>query len=503
MIFVPRLAFFGPLLALVSAPLAAQCPNESFRILSTSTTTEWFGDEIAINGAGDVFLAAAPLDTPAGGFSGSVYVRQFDGTAWADFNFFPATIQPDDGFGKRIALDAAGDTALVSDEHFVGQFVGDVYVFQFDGTAWLEQQKLPNPGLDFYGSGLAINDAGDVAFIGSAGPNKGGEGGEAFLFRFDGTSWSQDHQFQNPGPQGSSFGNWAFLDGAGDTAVINGWVFEFDGTGWAQTSQIPGGYVTDLDGSGTRVIASGRIYHFDGSLWIEEALLPEGYGGTLNAFGDVALVLDYDGTAGVGRVHRYERDGSTWSLTDMLLPEHPTDRAFGRRLALNDSGSVMAISANRVGPGKWPVYIQSCSSPNAFCEGANCPCGNDAFAQGCDNGAESGGVLLREHSFLPDLSGSGSVVLVASGFLSGGSPAALAVRSTSISPPTVFGDGLLCLGSPVRRLRGGLAQAGALSLAIQHGAGMGTFHYQLWYRSTEGHCPPGQFNLSNGISLTW
>ena len=38
-----------------------------------------------------------------------------------------------------------------------------------------------------------------------------------------------------------------------------------------------------------------------------------------------------------------------------------------------------------------------------------------------------------------------------------------------------------------------------------HGAGAGTFHYQIWFRNQPiGFCDPvAAFNLSNGLTLTW
>ena len=72
-----------------------------------------------------------------------------------------------------------------------------------------------------------------------------------------------------------------------------------------------------------------------------------------------------------------------------------------------------------------------------------------------------------------------------------------------VSSGTAFGDGLLCLGGTVVRLGATLASGGIGSVLVNHGAGAGTFHYQLWYRNNPPFCTPSQFNLTNGIAILW
>jgi hypothetical protein len=85
-------------------------------------------------------------------------------------------------------------------------------------------------------------------------------------------------------------------------------------------------------------------------------------------------------------------------------------------------------------------------------------------------------------------------------------PTSILIRSpAAATPPVVLGDGLRCIAA------GGLVRLGAVSAgggtsqhAIGHGAGAGTFRYQLWFRSTpSSFCTPAAFNLSNGLEVTW
>ena len=54
-----------------------------------------------------------------------------------------------------------------------------------------------------------------------------------------------------------------------------------------------------------------------------------------------------------------------------------------------------------------------------------------------------------------------------------------------------------------------VASGGTSTHLISHGAGPGTFHYQIWFRNTPiSFCVTsgpfsGAFNLSNGQSMVW
>jgi hypothetical protein len=49
----------------------------------------------------------------------------------------------------------------------------------------------------------------------------------------------------------------------------------------------------------------------------------------------------------------------------------------------------------------------------------------------------------------------------------------------------------------------GMTSGGAIDLAIAHGAGPGTFHYQLWYRNMPAFCTSDQFNTSNALTVVY
>ena len=88
-----------------------------------------------------------------------------------------------DQFGRAVSLD--GDTAVVGawswSEYSGGPSIGRAFVFQFDGSTWVEQQPLlpePNPWTNFFGWSVAID--GETAVIGADGEDQ--QAGAAYVF---------------------------------------------------------------------------------------------------------------------------------------------------------------------------------------------------------------------------------------------------------------------------------------------------------------------------------
>jgi hypothetical protein len=165
---------------------------------------------------------------------------------------------------------------------------------------------------------------------------------------------------------------------------------------------------------------------------------------------------------------------------------------------------------SRVDLGALPYDPTRAPGTQGFCFGnaAECPCGNGGSGDGgCDLPQATGGVVLSIEHFAPNGAGGGTAAIVGSGYPPAASPAVTLLRGPNAQvPPVVFGDGLRCIAA------GGLVRIGAVlggggsSLhTISHGAGSGTFRYQLWTRSTPStFCDANAaFNLSNGLEIAW
>ena len=147
----------------------------------------------------------------------------------------------------------------------------------------------------------------------------------------------------------------------------------------------------------------------------------------------------------------------------------------------------------------------------SFCDASDnalvsCPCANPGNADsGCDIQQATGGVVLEV--IAQESGAQNRVTLTGSGYPASSMPSSIVIRGTTLEAnPVVFGDGLRCVGIPLVRLAGTFAFLGQATHTFGHGtmAGVGDFHYQLWFRNTPAmYCTPDAFNLSNGRTLTW
>jgi hypothetical protein len=152
------------------------------------------------------------------------------------------------------------------------------------------------------------------------------------------------------------------------------------------------------------------------------------------------------------------------------------------------------------------------SASTVFCHGDGsgtpCPCANNGNSgEGCANGTGSGGKLRS--------TGSASIAaadLVLTGEqLIAGQPGLYfqgnnAINSGNGNP---FGDGLRCAGGGVIRLQVRFADGSgnsqtSVDIASKGGATAGdTKRFQIWYRDPNTSACGAQFNLSNGLELTF
>ncbi len=99
-----------------------------------------------------------------------------------------------------ISVSVSGDTAVVGAlrSDCTNEFNNDcgaAYIYRFNGTSWVEEAKLtnPGPGMDDH-FGVSVSVSGDTIVVGSDQDNciAGNNCGAAFVYRFNGTSWVRE-----------------------------------------------------------------------------------------------------------------------------------------------------------------------------------------------------------------------------------------------------------------------------------------------------------------------
>jgi hypothetical protein len=182
-----------------------------------------------------------------------------------------------DGFGFSVALDLDARTALIGSpgDDDNGSVSGSANVFHFDGSNWVQEQKLlASDGAFQAFFGHSVSLSGDAALIGARGVADGH--GAAYVFRFDPVlaNWAPEQKLvAADSPTSEQLGFAVAL--VGDTALV-GAPFS-----WAQAPEHGAAYV----------------FRFDGRLWVEhQLLLPDPnpwtsfFGYSLAMSGDQALI---------------------------------------------------------------------------------------------------------------------------------------------------------------------------------------------------------------------
>jgi hypothetical protein len=155
-----------------------------------------FGNALAING--NTLFVGAPMHDSFGANAGAVYVFTFDGVSWVQRQkLIGADTASSDRFGSALALNDGWLAVSAPLHSSPGSPGGAVYLFEFDGVSWVQRYKVGAPDTiagDRFGSAIAL-DNGWLAvgvplhrFVGSA-------SGAVYLFEFNGTAWVQRQKF--------------------------------------------------------------------------------------------------------------------------------------------------------------------------------------------------------------------------------------------------------------------------------------------------------------------
>ncbi|MCB1582128.1 MAG: FG-GAP repeat protein [Xanthomonadales bacterium] len=336
----------------------------------------------------DVAMIGADFDDEVAVDAGAVYVYTFDGGSWVfQQKLMASDADQGDGFGGSISLQ--GDRVVIGsplDNSPAGDS-GSAYVFQYNGSAWLEQQKLTASdagGSDYFGRYLDLD--GDRIMITALGDDDAGtDAGAAYVFDFNGSSWQQTTKLTaSDGITGDGFGFSVSLDG--DQALVGAmlsdqagtssgkaYVFEFNGSAWTEVQKLTAsdgaaqalfGASVDLldnraviganrDSGNTTASGSAYVFEHNGTVWTESQKLnvsgiPTGgnFGVDVSLLGNRILIGanrdDEAVTLPSGSVYMFDYDGSTWQQSDVLLANDAAwDDQFGFAVS-HSSGRIIA-----------------------------------------------------------------------------------------------------------------------------------------------------------------
>ncbi len=290
-----------------------------------------FAGSVSLSGELAV-VGASEAGCPEGPSCGAAYVYRFDGAAWPlQQRLSPSDSNTYDRFGASVAVDG---NAVVAGSYWSdctdGDDCGAAYVFRFDGSSWLEEQKLiaSDAGAgELFGYSVALHS--DLAVVGAvlsdcgAGPACGA----AYVFRHGDTGWREEQKLV--APDANAFDQAGVSVAIGENvALVAGWladcpagencgavhVYRFDGATWAYEQTLTASDAAAGDGFGRSVALRGHqaligayragcanaadcgaayLYRFNGSDWTEERKLTAPAGAALDYFG-LAVALGED-----------------------------------------------------------------------------------------------------------------------------------------------------------------------------------------------------------------
>jgi hypothetical protein len=173
-----------------------------------------FGWSVAIHG--ETVVAGAPYDNIGGNDAGSAYVFTRSGTTWSQQQRLNAPDpQATDWFG--LVVDLSGDWAVMGapNDDEGGSNTGSAYLFERTGAAWAYRGKVQasnrsagdGPNLE-----IAINESADALVLGVR--SKDGGRGAAYLFTRAVSSWAEGRKLTGAqAATGDSFGTAVAISG--------------------------------------------------------------------------------------------------------------------------------------------------------------------------------------------------------------------------------------------------------------------------------------------------
>ncbi len=166
--------------------------------------TQLFGGDVAIDGDVIVVGASGEDDGDGNGSArGAAYVFRFDGSAWVFEQRLTASDGVDgDEFGTSVDID--GDLIVVGAREPFGPLPnrGSAYVFRYSGGVWNEERVFDPAEADTRSFGRAVSIRGDVIAVGAPRSSLAGRlaTGRVYMYRFDGVSWGLSGIINAAGP---------------------------------------------------------------------------------------------------------------------------------------------------------------------------------------------------------------------------------------------------------------------------------------------------------------
>lgn len=128
---------------------------------------------------------------------GAVYVFRYNGVSWVQEQKLNASDESGDGDSFGDAVSISGNLCLIGapqDDEGVSNS-GSAYIFEHNGSSWVEQQKLVPSGTinnwHLFGCSVAIDESNNSCLIGAKGDDiKADDAGAVYFYKYYSGSWT-------------------------------------------------------------------------------------------------------------------------------------------------------------------------------------------------------------------------------------------------------------------------------------------------------------------------
>lgn len=200
-----------------------------------------FGSSVSLEN-NRVIVGAESHDSNLNGIAtGSTYVFDWDGSIWVETKLSASDASQFDRFGVSVDIDNSIVVGANGDDDN-GNTSGSAYIYNWDGNNWIETKLSASDGdsSDQYGSSVSIS--GDRIVIGAPYDEAGGfERGSVYVYDWDGTNWNETKLTASDGGTSDLFGWDVSIDL--DRIIVSAWQDNENG------SDSGSAYIYDWDGT--------------------------------------------------------------------------------------------------------------------------------------------------------------------------------------------------------------------------------------------------------------
>ncbi|WP_425075741.1 T9SS type A sorting domain-containing protein [Psychroserpens sp. S379A] len=330
--------FVFSLILLVSMSITAQTQlGSDINGLAIYNALGW---SVATSGDGQTIVVGAPNSSINGDSSGQIKVFQFDGTDWVQLGSTFDAYAESDNAGRSVDITDDGLTIVIgiqySDTFEVTE--GSVQVFGFDGNDWIQKGSTlyGSDGFHEFGTNVTISNDGNRITVGAPyfdSATNGSDTGALKIFDYDGSQWNLSFEVEGD-TSNDVFGMSVDMSGDGNHVICGAWINE----------------------DGTTRVGYAKVYAFDNSTWTQVGAtltgdVPSIFFGASSAISDDGTRIaigswgNDDNGNNSGEVEVFELNANSWQPLGLALQGDGGFQRFGWSIDLSGDGSILAVGA--------------------------------------------------------------------------------------------------------------------------------------------------------------